>query len=106
MLDQLRLWRQVCAGLRVSAGRRTCADICAVLWTQSTTLVRQELTLELTSHVYVMLLLLLFLHAGLLPFAIGSETWGSVVCPATTVGVTAYRPSGGTIPTNGLLQVC
>jgi len=43
--------------------------------------------------------------AGLLPFAIGSETWGSIVCPATTVGVSAYRPTGGTIPNNGLLQV-
>lgn len=43
--------------------------------------------------------------AGLLPFAIGSETWGSIVCPASTVGVSAYRPSGGTIPNNGMLQV-
>lgn len=44
-------------------------------------------------------------RAGLLPFAIGSETWGSIVCPATTVGVSSYRPTGGTIPNNGLLQV-
>jgi hypothetical protein len=43
-------------------------------------------------------------HTGLLPFGIGSETWGSIVCPATTVGVTAFRPSGGTIPGNGMLQ--
>lgn len=42
---------------------------------------------------------------GLLPFAIGSETWGSVVCPATTVGVTAFRPTGGSIPGHGMMQV-
>lgn len=52
------------------------------------------------------IVLCLMLAAGLLPFALGSETWGSIVCPASTVGVTAYRPTGGTIPNNGMLQVC
>jgi hypothetical protein len=46
------------------------------------------------------------LPAGLLPFSIGTETWGSIVCPAVTVGVSAYRPTGGVIPTQGILQVC
>ncbi|WIA11699.1 hypothetical protein OEZ85_011795 [Tetradesmus obliquus] len=43
--------------------------------------------------------------AGLLPFAVGTETWGSIVCPASTVGVTAYRPTGGSISGQGTMQV-
>ncbi|WIA31826.1 hypothetical protein OEZ86_002693 [Tetradesmus obliquus] len=42
--------------------------------------------------------------AGLLPFAVGTETWGSIVCPASTVGVTAYRPTGGSISGQGTMQ--
>ena len=30
--------------------------------------------------------------AGLVPFAIGTETWGSIVSPATRCGVTGLRP--------------
>jgi hypothetical protein len=36
--------------------------------------------------------------AGGLPFAIGTETWGSVTCPAMTTGATAFRPTFGKVP--------
>ncbi|MDB5230497.1 MAG: gatA [Chitinophagaceae bacterium] len=35
--------------------------------------------------------------AGLVPFAIGTETWGSIISPATTCGVTGLRPTFGSI---------
>ena len=39
--------------------------------------------------------------AGLLPFAIGTETWGSIVSPSTRCGVTGLRPTFGTVSRNG-----
>ncbi len=39
--------------------------------------------------------------AGGLPFAIGTETWGSVTCPAITCGATAFRPTFGAVPQQG-----
>ena len=35
--------------------------------------------------------------AGLLPFAIGTETWGSIVSPSTMCGTTGLRPSYGRV---------
>lgn len=35
--------------------------------------------------------------AGLIPFAIGSETWGSILTPAANCGVTGYRPTFGIV---------
>lgn len=43
--------------------------------------------------------------SGLLPFAIGTETWGSILCPATTTGVSAFRPSAGLISLQGNMPV-
>jgi aspartyl-tRNA(Asn)/glutamyl-tRNA(Gln) amidotransferase subunit A len=43
--------------------------------------------------------------AGLLPFAIGSETGGSLVIPASFCGLTALRPSAGTVSRHGALIV-
>lgn len=41
--------------------------------------------------------------AGLVPFAIGSETWGSIVSPATVNGVTGLRPSFGRVSRSGAM---
>ena len=43
--------------------------------------------------------------AGLVGFAIGSETWGSIVSPATRNGVTGFRPSFGTVSRSGAMAL-
>ncbi|MBE0648742.1 MAG: amidase [Bacteroidales bacterium] len=43
--------------------------------------------------------------AGLVPFAIGSETWGSIVSPSTVCGVTGLRPTYGRISRNGAMAL-
>jgi len=43
--------------------------------------------------------------AGLLPFAIGSETWGSIVSPSTVCGVTGLRPTYGRISRYGVMAL-
>lgn len=40
--------------------------------------------------------------AGLVPFAIGTQTGGSVIRPASYCGVTGFKPSFGLMPTAGL----
>ncbi len=44
--------------------------------------------------------------AGLLPFAIGSETLGSIVSPSTVCGVTGLRPTFGRVPRTGAMVLC
>jgi len=39
--------------------------------------------------------------AGLVPFAIGTETWGSIVSPCTRCGVTGLRPTFGSVSRAG-----
>lgn len=39
--------------------------------------------------------------AGLVPFAIGTETWGSIISPASTCGLTGLRPTFGSISRSG-----
>jgi Asp-tRNA(Asn)/Glu-tRNA(Gln) amidotransferase A subunit family amidase len=43
--------------------------------------------------------------AGLVPFAIGSETWGSIVSPATRCGVTGLRPTFGRVSRAGAMAL-
>ncbi|MBN2135531.1 MAG: amidase [Acidobacteria bacterium] len=43
--------------------------------------------------------------AGLLPFAIGSETWGSIVSPSTRCGVTGLRPTYGRVSRTGAMAL-
>lgn len=45
------------------------------------------------------------LAAGLVPFAIGSETWGSIVSPATVCGVTGLRPTFGRVSRSGAMAL-
>jgi Asp-tRNA(Asn)/Glu-tRNA(Gln) amidotransferase A subunit family amidase len=39
--------------------------------------------------------------AGLVPFAIGTETWGSIISPSTNCGATGLRPTFGSISRSG-----
>lgn len=43
--------------------------------------------------------------AGLIPFAIGSETWGSIVSPSTVCGVTGLRPTFGRVSRYGAMAL-
>lgn len=43
--------------------------------------------------------------AGMLPFAIGSETLGSIVSPATVCGVTGLRPTYGRVSRHGVMAL-
>ena len=44
--------------------------------------------------------------AGLLPFAIGTETLGSIVSPSTRCGATGLRPTFGTVSRYGGMVLC
>lgn len=44
--------------------------------------------------------------AGLLPFAIGTETLGSIVSPSTRCGATGLRPTFGAISRYGAMVLC
>jgi Asp-tRNA(Asn)/Glu-tRNA(Gln) amidotransferase A subunit family amidase len=43
--------------------------------------------------------------AGLVPFAIGTETWGSIVSPSSRCGVTGLRPTYGRISRDGAMAL-
>lgn len=43
--------------------------------------------------------------AGLVAFAIGTETWGSIVSPATRCGVTGLRPTFGRVSRHGAMAL-
>lgn len=43
--------------------------------------------------------------AGMVPLAIGSQTNGSVIRPASYCGIVGYKPSFGLIPRNGALRL-
>jgi Asp-tRNA(Asn)/Glu-tRNA(Gln) amidotransferase A subunit family amidase len=44
--------------------------------------------------------------AGLVGFAIGSETGGSIVSPSTRCGITGLRPTYGRVPRTGAMTLC
>jgi len=44
--------------------------------------------------------------AGLVPFAIGSETWGSILSPAANCGVSGLRPTYGRVSRHGAMALC
>ena len=43
--------------------------------------------------------------AGLAAFAIGTETWGSIVCPSAFCGVSGFRPTYGRISRHGAMAL-
>ena len=43
--------------------------------------------------------------AALVGFAIGSETWGSILCPSAFDGVTGLRPTYGRVPRTGAMAL-
>ncbi|MEM9997443.1 MAG: amidase [Bacteroidota bacterium] len=43
--------------------------------------------------------------AGAVPFAIGSETYGSIVSPSTRNGITGFRPTFGTVSRHGAMAL-
>src|SRR6267378_6034883 len=43
--------------------------------------------------------------AGLATFALGTETWGSILCPSAFCGLTGLRPTYGRVPRTGAM-VC
>ncbi len=43
--------------------------------------------------------------AGLVPFAIGTETWGSIVSPSTRCGATGLRPTYGRVSRAGAMAL-
>jgi Asp-tRNA(Asn)/Glu-tRNA(Gln) amidotransferase A subunit family amidase len=43
--------------------------------------------------------------AGLVPFSIGSETWGSIVSPSTRCGATGLRPTFGRVSKHGAMAL-
>ncbi len=43
--------------------------------------------------------------AGLVSFALGSETWGSIVSPSTRCGTTGLRPTFGRVPRTGAMAL-
>ena len=43
--------------------------------------------------------------AGIVPMAVGTETDGSIVCPASLNGVVGIKPTVGSIPTDGVVPV-
>ena len=43
--------------------------------------------------------------AGLVPFAIGSETWGSIICPSSFCGVSGLRPTFGRVSRQGVMAL-
>ncbi|MBI3914435.1 MAG: amidase [Chloroflexi bacterium] len=43
--------------------------------------------------------------AGLVPFALGSETWGSIVTPSAYCGITGLRPTWGLVSRYGAMEL-
>lgn len=43
--------------------------------------------------------------AGLVPYAIGTETWGSILCPSNFCGVTGLRPTFGRVSRHGAMAL-
>jgi len=43
--------------------------------------------------------------AAMVPFAIGSETWGSIICPSSFCGISGLRPTFGRVSRQGAMAL-
>jgi aspartyl-tRNA(Asn)/glutamyl-tRNA(Gln) amidotransferase subunit A len=43
--------------------------------------------------------------AGLVPYALGSETWGSIMTPSAYCGITGLRPTWGLVSRHGAMEL-
>ncbi|MDR7419252.1 MAG: amidase [Armatimonadota bacterium] len=43
--------------------------------------------------------------AGLVPYALGSETWGSIITPSSFCGITGHRPTWGLVSRYGAMEL-
>jgi aspartyl-tRNA(Asn)/glutamyl-tRNA(Gln) amidotransferase subunit A len=43
--------------------------------------------------------------SGMIPFAIGSETWGSILCPSSFCGISGLRPTFGRVSRDGAMAL-
>jgi aspartyl-tRNA(Asn)/glutamyl-tRNA(Gln) amidotransferase subunit A len=43
--------------------------------------------------------------SGTIPFAIGSETWGSILCPSSFCGISGLRPTFGRVSRDGAMAL-
>jgi len=43
--------------------------------------------------------------AGLVPYALGSETWGSIITPSAYCGITGLRPTQGLVSRSGAMEL-
>ena len=43
--------------------------------------------------------------AALVPFALGSETWGSIICPSSFCGISGLRPTFGRVSRQGAMAL-
>lgn len=43
--------------------------------------------------------------AGLVPYALGSETWGSIMTPSSFCGITGLRPTWGLVSRSGAMEL-
>jgi Asp-tRNA(Asn)/Glu-tRNA(Gln) amidotransferase A subunit family amidase len=57
------------------------------------------------NNIYVYSIQVHFNVLGMVPFAIGSETAGSITYPAARCGATALRPTFGTVARTGVMSI-
>ena len=79
-----------------------------VRWSDGTSSAAQHLVLDTSRHIFRLVWLAgsaSATAAGMVPFAIGTETCGSITSPASQCGVTGLRPSFGAVGRSGVMAL-